>query len=179
MFTRLWVLGLFVAMATLAQDRTAAEPSSTAQTLQTLLSEVRQLRLALERSNLLGPRIQIAVSRIQLQQEQVARLNGQIERSRRNIADLQDKQSEVTDNGKRVETQLIEVQDLHERKALEFGLQQNKSTLERLKVLEQQERTREAELASALMNEQSRLVELNDRMASIERRIEDDLTTLK
>jgi len=179
MFTRLWVLGLFAAMATLAQDRPAAEPSSTAQTLQTLLGEVRQLRLALERSNLLGPRIQIAVSRIQLQQEQVARLNGQIESSRRNIADLQDKQSEVTDNGKRVETQLIEVQDLHERKALEFGLKQNKSTLERLKVLEQQERTREAELASALMNEQSRLVELNDRMASIERRIEDDLTTLK
>jgi hypothetical protein len=46
MFTRLWLLGLFAVMATLAQDRTAAEPSSTAQALQTLLSEVRQLRRA-------------------------------------------------------------------------------------------------------------------------------------
>src|SRR5262245_28028448 len=174
MFTRLWLLGLFAA-TTLAQDRTAAEPSSIVQTLQTLLSEVRQLRLALERSNLLGPRIQIAVSRIQLQQEQVARLNGRVENSRRNIVDLQDKQAEVTDHGKRVEAQLMEVQDPHERKALEFGLQQNKSTLERLKVLEQQERSREAELASALVNEQSRLVELNDRMASIERPIDNDL----
>jgi hypothetical protein len=119
------------------------------------------------------------VSRIQLQQEQVARLNVQVEASRRNIADLQDKQSEVTDHGKKVEAQLIEVQDLHERKALDFGLQQNKSTLERLKVLEQQERSREAELAAALLNEQSRLVEVNDRLTSIERLIENDLSTLK
>jgi hypothetical protein len=43
------------------------------QTLQTLLAEVRHLRIAIERSTQIAPRIQIAVERRMLQQEQVAR----------------------------------------------------------------------------------------------------------
>src|SRR5712671_5578729 len=51
----------------------AQNSSSDPQTLQTLLTEVHQLRLALERSTQIAPRIQIAVERLKLQQDQVAR----------------------------------------------------------------------------------------------------------
>src|SRR5690349_11206536 len=46
-----------------------AQPAETDQrVLQTLLSEVRQLRAAIERSTLLGVRTQLAISQLQLQE---------------------------------------------------------------------------------------------------------------
>src|SRR5258708_35502829 len=63
----------------------AQNSSSDPQTLQTLLSEVHQLRLALERSTQIAPRIQIAVERLKLQQDQVARTARQLDVLRQNI----------------------------------------------------------------------------------------------
>src|SRR5713101_3329534 len=57
----------------------AQAPASDVQTLQALLTEVHQLRIALERSTQIAPRIQIAVERLKLQQEQVARVSRQLQ----------------------------------------------------------------------------------------------------
>src|SRR5690242_5528360 len=56
----------------------AQKTESDQQTLQALLSEVRELRLAIERSTLLGTRAQIALSRLQTQEEKAARLSQQL-----------------------------------------------------------------------------------------------------
>ena len=46
--------------------------------LQTLLSEVQQLRLAVERSTLLGTRTQLAISQLQLQEAKAERLSREL-----------------------------------------------------------------------------------------------------
>src|SRR5215467_396092 len=51
----------------------AQTQSSAAPTLETLLAEVHPLRLTLEQSAQIAPRMHIAVERLKLQQEQVAR----------------------------------------------------------------------------------------------------------
>src|SRR5579863_6289449 len=63
----------------------AQNTSPDPQTLQALLTEVHQLRLALERSSQIAPRIQIAVERLKLQQDQVARTGRELEELRRDM----------------------------------------------------------------------------------------------
>src|SRR5215475_11114763 len=45
---------------------------------QALISEIQQLRMAIERSTLLGARTQLAVSQLQMQETTVARLTSQL-----------------------------------------------------------------------------------------------------
>jgi chromosome segregation ATPase len=157
----------------------AAAQDSAAPALEALLKEVRQLRVALERSNLLGPRIQIAMSRIQLQQEQVTRVARQLEETRRDLTSLQGQQAEMAEQTKATEARINESQDLKERATLERAVEQGRSQLERVKAMDQQLRARDGELSSQLMAEQSRLAELNDRIVSIERALENGLAQIK
>jgi hypothetical protein len=54
----------------------AQTPDADQRVLQTLLSEVQQLRIAIERQTLLGTRTQIAISQLQLQESRVAAVRG-------------------------------------------------------------------------------------------------------
>ena len=49
---------------------------------QTLISEIQQLRLAIERSTLLNARTQLAISQLQMQEATVARLTRQLDEAR-------------------------------------------------------------------------------------------------
>ena len=49
---------------------------------QTLISEIQQLRLAIERSTLLNARTQLAISQLQMQETAVARLTAQLDEVR-------------------------------------------------------------------------------------------------
>src|SRR5258708_1035326 len=53
----------------------AQQPGNDSRTLETLLSEVQQLRMAIERSTLLGARTQLAISQLQLQEGKVEKLS--------------------------------------------------------------------------------------------------------
>src|SRR5690349_15721590 len=65
----------------------AQKPDSTdAQTMQALLSEVRQLRTAIERAMALQPRIQITLERMQVGQRRIEQLSRPLEDVRRQIA---------------------------------------------------------------------------------------------
>jgi len=147
----------------------AQAPSADPQTIQSLLSEVHQLRIVLERSAAIAPRIQIAVERLKLQQEQVARtsreladLRDRLDKSRSELAQMQQHlpslEAEVSQ-----ETDPSRQRDLGER--LKFSKLQS----EQVEKSTQQMQTREGELASQLQSEQSRLTELNDRLDQIER----------
>src|SRR6476620_1071848 len=65
-------------MASAAQAQTPA-PAAPTPTLETLLKEVHQLRLLMERSAQIAPRIQIVVERLKLQQEKAGRTGRQLE----------------------------------------------------------------------------------------------------
>ena len=55
-----------------ASQQPAATPSETV-LIQAMLAEIRELRLALERSTTIMPKMQLAIARVQMQQERVDR----------------------------------------------------------------------------------------------------------
>jgi len=131
-------------------------------TIQALLSEVRQLRLALERSATATPRLQSLLQRMQWQQDTVSRLSGQLEGLREQLAqplpefDLSLRMTEHT-------------MPPEQRKMVEEELKKNKARFEQERT---QQRARESELASRLQAEQAKLNELSDRLDNLEKSLE-------
>ena len=82
------------------QPYQAAAPagSSDVQILQELVSEVRQLRLALVRTSAISSRLQITLQRVQLQQNQVNTIAERLASVRNEIARLQAEQAQASGN---------------------------------------------------------------------------------
>jgi len=149
----------------------AQRPADASQdaTIQALLKEVHALRVALEQSNQIGPRIQIVLARIQLQEERVRNATRQLQDARDKVAEIQTKRSESADRIKQLEAQQAQMVDPNARKQMDFDITEMKAAIERLNVLEQQYRAKEAEANSLLLNEQGGWNEANDMLKSIER----------
>jgi predicted nucleic acid-binding Zn-ribbon protein len=147
----------------------AQNSSPDPQTLQSLLAEVHQLRVTMERSVQIAPRIQILVERLKLQHDQVARTSRQLEdlrhemdRSRSDLGRFQQRletiaadPGQATDPAKR--------RDLDEvSKMMKLEMEQTEKSLAQMQA-------HEGELTSQLQAEQNRLTELNDRLDQFER----------
>src|SRR6266567_8536430 len=76
-----------IPLVALGQQTGTTDASPERATIQALLTEVRQLRFALERSTSVVPRMQLAFQRFQLQQDRVDRLSKQLQDSHRQTAD--------------------------------------------------------------------------------------------
>lgn len=157
---------LLVSCFALAQQPADASHDAT---IQALLKEVHALRVALEQSNQIGPRIQIALARIQLQEERVRNATRQLQDARDKVADIQTKRTESADRVKQFEALQAQTVDPNARKQADFDLAEMKAAIERLNALEQQYRAKEAEANSLLLSEQGRWNEVNDTLKSIER----------
>src|SRR5690242_5976812 len=89
----------------------AQSQSSDSSVLQALLSEVHQLRLALERANTVGPRIQLVIERMKIQREQVVRISTQLDAVRRELEHSQSEQSRFADEIRNMEADLGQTSD--------------------------------------------------------------------
>jgi hypothetical protein len=84
-----------------------AQPAeSESRTLQTLLSEVQQLRLAIERSTLLGARTQLAISQLQLQESKAERLTKELQDVREGRAQAESQKTRLAEETKTLEAAL-------------------------------------------------------------------------
>jgi chromosome segregation ATPase len=142
------------------------------QVLRSLLEEVRQLRLSLERTNFNVFRAQIIVERIRLQQEQLARLNQQFEELRGQAADNKLNQSHLQDRIKEIDSKISQERDPATRSQLESEQKEMKFLLEQQGVWEERQRERENQLNVQFQTEQEKLKRLNDRLDALEREIE-------
>jgi chromosome segregation ATPase len=147
----------------------AQAPASDVQTLQALLTEVHQLRIALERSTQIAPRIQIAVERLKLQQEQVARITRQLDDLRRELDRSREEQPKIHQQLQMMTDETPQITDPQKRKELDDALRMFKLQSEQAEKSLQQMQVHEGELASQLQSEQARLTELNDRLDQMER----------
>jgi predicted nucleic acid-binding Zn-ribbon protein len=147
----------------------AQAPASDTQTLQTLLAEVHQLRMALERSSKIAPRIQIAVERLRLQQEHVARVSQQVEDVRRELNHSRSEQPKMLQRLQGMENEVTQTTDPQKQKDLNAMLSIFKLETEQGEKFLQQIQAREGELMSQLQSEQSKLTDLNDRLDQMER----------
>src|SRR2546429_688179 len=81
-----------------------AQPAETDQrVLQTLLSEVQQLRAAIERSTLLGVRTQLAISQLQLQESKTERLSREFQALRDGASQFEIRKGQITQTIKEFE----------------------------------------------------------------------------
>src|SRR5215475_6591264 len=80
------VVGLTSLAASRAFTDSAARAAQNDPTLQALLSEVHELRVALQRSNLNTYHAQITIERMKLQQQRVDRLQAQLDEARNRLA---------------------------------------------------------------------------------------------
>jgi len=150
----------------------AAAQVEEGQTLQNLLTEVHQLRIALQRNNLNTYRAQITVERMRVQQEQVLNVRRELESARNQLLISKRFHTEMADRVKEFESQLGQETDPYRRAALERQYRESKRSFESQVQWEEGLREREAQLVNQQQFEQAKLSELADRLDALEREIE-------
>ena len=136
---------------------------------QTLITEIQQLRLAIERSTLLNARTQLAVSQLQLQETSIARLTQQLSDIRGNAPSLIRRRTEAEETIKRLEAVPPGWQGYVEAKET---LPHVKLELEEAVALETQRSAREGELALQLQTMQNQVADSRNRIAEMERALD-------
>src|SRR5689334_6054046 len=81
-----------------------AQTNGESPVLQSLLTEVQQLRMAIERSTLLGARTQLAISNLQLQEARTTRLSAEHGAAREMAAANAQRKAQIAANIREMET---------------------------------------------------------------------------
>jgi chromosome segregation ATPase len=151
-----------------AQGAFAQAPDSAG--LQAVVTEIHQLRLAVERAGAATPRIQITLQRLLSQEQKVARISGQLTEVRKQIAGSE--HNPFLAMLESMSTKIDQEQDASHKKAMEEQLRGLKIALEQQTRMVQQWRSEETELAGSLRLEQAKADELNDYLAALERSLD-------
>ena len=165
---KLKAMKLISLLACVSFTALAQTSASETETLQKLMTEVHQLRIALERSSQIAPRIQIAVERLKMQQEQVARVARQVDDARRDLDHFRTQQGQIQQQLQSTENASNETVDPATRKALNTELAAMKQRSEQVEKSAQEAQIHESDVASQLQSEQSKLAEFNERLNLLE-----------
>jgi chromosome segregation ATPase len=144
--------------------------SSDSQTLQALLSEVRELRHDLRASLARIQSAQILLSRLQTQQAVVTHASERLDGARSKLAGAQDHQKHVAADIKRLESTLSSEENLTLQKALQDEMNRFKSELESATDMEQQSQATEVEDEQQLRAEQDKLSVLETQLDELVRK---------
>ena len=148
----------------------AQTPPSDSQTLSALLTEVQKLRLAIERNTLLGARTQITILQLQNQQGRTDKVSKDLEDARKEVSQIENERASLGFQLKDSEARLLLPGITNEQRVvLEQQIKGLKSALEQPSPREPLARAREAEIASQLQSEQSRLAQLQSQIAEMDR----------
>ena len=148
-------------------------------TIKALLSEVRQLRLTLQKSNLNGYRMQFMVERIRMQQARVDKITNTLEDLRGELSAMQVSVPQQTEQIREVETRLKQESDAEQRAQLESQLRELKYSVDEQKQRADQLRDRESQVSAQLREEKMKLDELFDKINTVEREMEQEIEGLK
>ena len=152
------------------------------ETLQSLLTEVRMLRQALQtlqRMSVDTYRSQLMVDRIRVIRDDVRRLAVSLNETRDMISKTQIQIPRTLDEQKLLEGQVPLEVDVNKRATLEFELKRAKEAGEMYKAQLERLRQREQEVSSDLRAEQTKLDELEGRLDLLERAIDNDREKLE
>ncbi|SPF36969.1 exported hypothetical protein [Candidatus Sulfopaludibacter sp. SbA4] len=160
-----YLLLLAFAMPAFAQKAETDQP-----VLQTLLAEVQQLRLAIERSTLLGTRAQIALSRLQMDEGTAAKLSQELSEVRRQALSMATKRAELSERTKDLEARTPPQGMTPEQ--WQFEIKQSKIELEEIAAAEQERTAREAELVGQFQAAQNQLAQSRAAISEMERSLD-------
>jgi chromosome segregation ATPase len=138
--------------------------------LPALIVEVRGLRAAMEQMASAGPRVQLALGRVQLQEQRVNTLMRRLEDGRGHLAETQRKYEQMQQQLRGIETSLREPVRLEGPSLADFQAMQRETERELARFgAEIQRMTAETTvMESDLATEQGRWIELNQRMEALE-----------
>lgn len=160
----------FSLLALLLVVPTAFGQSSTtdSQTLQALLSEVRQLRQELETYSATTQRTQILFFRLQSQQAIVARASQRADDARAKLVETQTTRKKAEVEAKGIQDQLERTDNALDRKSLEGMSRYYKRRFEELSEEEQQRQAKQIEVEEQLRLEQAKLNDLQARLDELD-----------
>jgi chromosome segregation ATPase len=160
------------ATVVLAQQGAPPSPSSDSQILQQLLDEVRQLRLTWERASAASARLQILLQRMQLQQNQMNRIDSELDSVRDELMRAESQQAQSSSQLSELDNRLSQEQDPNRQKELQEQQKEMKIMLEQQTRSMQDLRTREGELLASWQREQAKLNEFQERLEALEKAAE-------
>jgi len=165
----LLVLAVCVAGASsFADARQATAPASV---LDALLAEVRSLRVAMEQMASAGPRVQLALGRLQLQEQRVNTLVRRLESIRAQITEMERMRDTLLQRNQQFDAAVRDETSSDERRRKDFeqAAVQHKRELARVVADLQRLNTEEASAAAEAATEQGRWTEINQRLEELER----------
>jgi len=159
------VAALAVASATIRATPQAPSTDITA----SLLAEVHELRVAMERSASVAPRVQLTLARLNIQEQRTVSLSAQLDQVRQEQTRSSLETRKLASALEEVEKALQTTLDAPQRRGYEFEGQGLKRQIAQQAAVEERLRSREAEAAQLLAAEQSRWVDLNTKLDELER----------
>ena len=137
------------------------------QTLQQLLTEVRELRLAIQRATVNNTRFQMLIERVRIQQGHVDVLSRQLEDVLSPVAEMRTRKAQLEQVIKDAENLLDRTAELNAHAELESRIKVMKINSASLSQEEERLRNRGAALDTELQAAQSRLNELNSQLDAL------------
>jgi hypothetical protein len=134
-----------------------------------LLAEVHELRLAMERSATVAPRVQLTLARLNIEEQRTHILSGQLEQIRQEQANTSLAIKKLSSDLDDVQKALLSETNERERRGLQGEESRLHRMLEEQATIEGRLRVRDNDTAQALGAEQSRWIELNAKLDELER----------
>ena len=151
----------------------AAQPAaSDTKVTEALIKEVQQLRMAIERSTLLGARTQLALSQLQMQDATAARLSQQYNDVHSSGATTNVRKNKIAEQVKALEQRLNDTTNPQQRTEVQEMIAQMKFDLEEATAFETVRLAREGELAVQLQAAQAAIADSRNRIAEMERALD-------
>lgn len=161
-------VALVVALAALIAGPTLFAQSTVTDPIRELLTEVRALRLAMERQATVGARIQVLVARVQLQEQRIAETARRATSVRNEAASLDAEIARMSTQVKAVESGTPRAR-AEDREEIERMLEQLKVQLATIEKRRQDLANEESFLTQQLSLEQGRWTTINDQLDQLER----------
>jgi len=164
-----------MAMCCLPTGRTLGQTTNSAtsgqddhdQTLKQLLTEVRELRIALQRATFSNSRFQMLIERLRVEQTHIDSLRRDLENVRKELADFQTAKPRMEQEIKDAEDSLERVTDPIGHADWESRIKAMKANLARFGPEEERLRNRESALDNDLQSSQAKLNELNSQLDAL------------
>ena len=164
---------LVLTLMLLAKSGPGQTPAKEQDTLQALLSEVRQLRQNIELMTVASQRVQIALYSLQVQDAAVARATQRLDGVRNRCSGLEQHRQDLAKEMQRMESALASGDRLDgEAATFKSRLPVVKSGLEAQAAEVQACQATEAEASSQLRNDQAKLAEVQDRIERLGKTLE-------
>jgi chromosome segregation ATPase len=164
-----FVIGSIFAVAASMTIGASPQAPAGSDPLTALLAEVHALRVTMEQQAQVGPRMQLTLARLTIQEQRVSHLSTDLATIRQTLAGTEAAAQRTTAELADVERQMqVEGEPGHRR---ELELQQRNAQLQirQFATEQQQLQIRENEAAQALAAEQARWTDLNTRLDELER----------